>query len=71
MRTCGFTTTRTATHQEQDIHQVIGPFTLYKHREDLIDALLCAGTASLWAPHGSGRCQVPGLPTKATPATVS
>lgn len=37
----------------------------YKHREDLIDALLCAWTASLWARHGLTRCQVlgPGSPT--------
>jgi predicted RNase H-like nuclease len=34
----------------------------YKHREDLIDALLCAWTASLWARHGFGRCQVLGPP---------
>jgi len=34
----------------------------YKHREDLIDALLCAWTASLWARHGLGRCQVLGPP---------
>jgi len=34
----------------------------YKHREDLIDALLCAWTASLWARHGPGRCQVLGPP---------
>lgn len=33
----------------------------YKHREDLIDALLCAWTASLWARHGLHRCQVLGL----------
>jgi predicted RNase H-like nuclease len=33
----------------------------YKHREDLIDALLCAWTAALWAHHGLGRCQVLGL----------
>jgi hypothetical protein len=45
--------------RQQDLHQVIGPFTLYKHREDLIDALLCAWTASLWASHSSGLCQVP------------
>jgi predicted RNase H-like nuclease len=32
----------------------------HKHREDLIDALLCAWTASLWARHGLGRCQVLG-----------
>ena len=37
----------------------------YKHREDLIDALLCAWTASLWVRHGFDRCQVLGLP--ATP----
>ncbi|MGI8336400.1 DUF429 domain-containing protein [Actinomadura scrupuli] len=32
----------------------------YKHREDLIDALMCAWTAALWARHGSARCQVLG-----------
>lgn len=36
----------------------------YKHREDLIDALLCAWTASLWAHHGLDRCQVLGLPAR-------
>jgi predicted RNase H-like nuclease len=38
----------------------------YKHREDLIDALLCAWTASLWARHGFDRCQVLGLPADPT-----
>jgi predicted RNase H-like nuclease len=33
----------------------------YKHREDLIDALICAWTASLWSCHGQERCQVLGL----------
>jgi predicted RNase H-like nuclease len=37
----------------------------YKHREDLIDALLCAWTASLWARHGFAGCQVLGLPDNA------
>ncbi|MFJ9564821.1 DUF429 domain-containing protein [Streptomyces fuscichromogenes] len=32
----------------------------YKHREDLIDALLCAWTAALWSRHGRARCQVLG-----------
>ncbi|TFC94645.1 MULTISPECIES: DUF429 domain-containing protein [Cryobacterium] len=32
----------------------------YKHREDLIDALLCAWTASLWWHRGTERCQVLG-----------
>lgn len=32
----------------------------YKHREDLIDALLCAWTAAVWARHGLARCQVLG-----------
>ena len=32
----------------------------YKHREDLIDAVLCAWTAAFWARHGLGRCQVLG-----------
>jgi predicted RNase H-like nuclease len=35
--------------------------TAYKHREDLIDALLCAWTAALWVRHGLARCQVLGL----------
>jgi len=38
----------------------------YKHREDLIDALLCAWTASLWTRHGFDRCQVLGLPANPT-----
>jgi predicted RNase H-like nuclease len=38
----------------------------YKHREDLIDALLCAWTAALWARHGLQRCQVLGLTAQAT-----
>lgn len=33
----------------------------YKHREDLLDAALCAWTASLWSRHGLTRCQVLGL----------
>ena len=33
----------------------------YKHREDLLDAALCAWTAALWARHGLERCQVLGL----------
>ncbi|WP_369250420.1 DUF429 domain-containing protein [Streptomyces sp. R41] len=32
----------------------------YKHREDLVDALLCAWTAALWSRHGLARCQVLG-----------
>lgn len=32
----------------------------YKHREDLIDALLAAWTAVLWHDHGLARCQVLG-----------
>jgi predicted RNase H-like nuclease len=32
----------------------------YKHREDLIDALLCAWTAALWSRHGLKRCQILG-----------
>lgn len=37
----------------------------YKHREDLIDALLCAWTAALWARHGFARCQVLGAESPA------
>jgi len=43
-----------------------GTDAAYKHREDLIDALLCAWTASLWARHGFSRCQVLGLPAHAS-----
>ncbi|HZD64763.1 MAG TPA: DUF429 domain-containing protein [Acidimicrobiales bacterium] len=32
----------------------------YKHREDLIDAALCAWTAAVWAEWGPARCQVLG-----------
>jgi predicted RNase H-like nuclease len=32
----------------------------YKHREDLLDAALCAWTAALWHRHGFERCQVLG-----------
>src|SRR5258708_6997660 len=36
--------------------------TAYRHREDLIDAVVCAWTAALWSRHGPARCQVLGLP---------
>ncbi|GAB2975029.1 DUF429 domain-containing protein [Streptomyces pseudoechinosporeus] len=39
----------------------------YKHREDLIDALLCAWTAALWHRHGLERCQVLGADSLAQP----
>jgi predicted RNase H-like nuclease len=32
----------------------------YKHREDLIDAVICAWTAALWYRHGMTHCQVLG-----------
>jgi predicted RNase H-like nuclease len=32
----------------------------YKHREDLLDATICAWTAALWARFGTERCQVLG-----------
>jgi predicted RNase H-like nuclease len=32
----------------------------YKHREDLLDAALCAWTAALWAQFGLARCQILG-----------
>jgi predicted RNase H-like nuclease len=41
--------------------------TAYKHREDLIDALLCAWTAALWSRHGTYRCQVLGPSGTAKP----
>lgn len=43
----------------------------YKHREDLIDALLCAWTAALWVRHGLRRCQVLGLPDDAAAGTAA
>lgn len=48
------------THRLSEESSPIGD-AAYKHREDLIDALLCAWTASLWARHGLTRCQVLGL----------
>jgi predicted RNase H-like nuclease len=39
----------------------------YKHREDLIDALLCAWTAALWFRHGLARCQVLGADSPLPP----
>jgi predicted RNase H-like nuclease len=51
------------THESTD-SLVIEPTPLtdaaYKHREDLIDALLSAWTASLWHRHGTARSQVLG-----------
>ena len=41
--------------------------TAYKHREDLIDALLCAWTAALWSRRGTDRCQILGPPGSGTP----
>ena len=35
----------------------------YKHREDLIDAVICAWTAAIWSRHGTDRCQVLGPST--------
>jgi len=43
----------------------------YKHREDLIDALLCAWTAALWVRHGLARCQVLGADTLAALGTAA
>ena len=42
----------------------------YKHREDLIDAALCAWTASLWQRHGGTQCQVLGLDGTSEPAAT-
>lgn len=44
---------------------------VYKHREDLLDAALCAWTSSLWHRHGFERCQVLGaVPGVARPAAT-
>lgn len=43
----------------------------YKHREDLIDAALCAWTGLLWLAHGLQRCQILGIGDPVTPiATI-
>jgi len=42
----------------------------YKHREDLIDALISAWTASFWHRHGLDRCQVLGERTGNGPAAT-
>jgi predicted RNase H-like nuclease len=43
------------------VHQCSPPGdAAYKHREDGIDALICAWTALLWLRHGLTRCQVLG-----------
>ena len=42
----------------------------YKHREDLLDAAVCAWTASLWHRHGTDRCQVLGERTGRRPAAT-
>jgi predicted RNase H-like nuclease len=40
----------------------------YKHREDLIDALICAWTASVWQRHGESRVQILGLTDQLDPS---
>jgi predicted RNase H-like nuclease len=42
----------------------------YKHREDLIDAVLCAWTGLLWLQHGTDRCQILGDDDSDLPATI-
>ena len=43
----------------------------YKHREDLIDAAICAWTGLLWLRHGLERCQVLGAGDSGCPrATI-
>jgi predicted RNase H-like nuclease len=34
----------------------------YRHRVDLVDALICAWTAALWHRHGLARRQIIGAP---------
>jgi len=43
----------------------------YKHREDLLDATLCAWTALFWYRHGLTRCQVLGPAADDPPAAAS
>ena len=42
----------------------------YKHREDLIDALLCAWTGLLWLAYGLKRCQVLGIGDQSMPVAT-
>lgn len=42
----------------------------YKHREDLVDAAICAWTGLLWLRHGLERCQVLGDVENAPDATI-
>jgi predicted RNase H-like nuclease len=42
----------------------------YKHREDLIDAAICAWTGLLWLRFGMSRCQVLGESEGVAPATI-
>jgi predicted RNase H-like nuclease len=42
----------------------------YKHREDLIDAAICAWTGLLWTRHGLTRCQILGDTSIDTTATI-
>lgn len=42
----------------------------YKHREDLIDAAICAWTGLLWLRHGNDRCQILGEAGAGAPATI-
>ncbi len=42
----------------------------YKHREDLIDAVVCAWTGLLWLAHGLKRCQVLGFSDPVTPTAT-
>jgi predicted RNase H-like nuclease len=42
----------------------------YKHREDLIDAVLCAWTGLLWLAHGLKRCQILGIGDPRTPVAT-
>jgi predicted RNase H-like nuclease len=43
----------------------------YKHREDLLDAAVCAWTASVWYRHGFDLCQVLGAaPNAQRPAAT-
>ncbi len=47
--------TRKLSHEKSPLND-----KAYKHREDLLDAAVCAWTASLWHRHGYDACQVLG-----------
>jgi predicted RNase H-like nuclease len=57
--------TRTLTDEGSPIND-----RAYKHREDLIDAVICAWTGLLWLNYGLDRCQVLGVGDRDRPVAT-